>query len=341
MAKKKKESEFDSLDGVFRLSSLLEKDKSRDPKSFFSTGSYCLNRLLTGSHECGIPRDRFVEIYGPEGVGKTTFCIHAAADATKRKEHVYWFDFERALDVFYVLALGVDPDYFHLVKPICTEDAFDKAKEILELQNPGLFVFDSAAAMIPMAEVDGDMNKEDMGLRAKKIKRGILKILAPANDLKVGCIIINQFMSNIGGYGKTEKTVGGNAVRQFCSTRLEIRSNRSQKIEGKVQSFDLEAEKEAETGKRILCRTEKNRLNPPYMSCEVDLVYGHGIDKKSDYVRFLDSVGIIDLSWTGKKTIKKIIYDGNNYTKKTFFRKLTEDKEFKKEIKKLIKEKTK
>ena len=321
------------------------------PERYLSSGSYELNRILSGHHKFGMLRGRLMEVYGPEGSGKTTLTLHFAAEATRRKINTFFIDAEHAIDEYYAKSIGVDMKYFKIFQPETIEDSFEISWELLNKFDYKLGIYDSIAAMRPAAELQGTMNDDQMALHARKMNKAIVKASKEYSRNKAWGILINQTRTKIGVFfGDPEFQPGGKAVKFYTSYRLDIRNPRGDKVEETIKKntlSDLIDEQEikkakknkerVETGTVTNVRTVKNKLAPPKKKIKLKIIYGKGIDKLDDLIKFLEYITIIEMG-EGKNK-KKVIYNDEMYTADRFG-KMLKEKDFKKEIKKKIKQLT-
>jgi len=275
---------------VFKLSD-TEVDKY-NVENFFNTGSMNLNEIISGDHKCGIPKGRVIEIYGPEGVGKSTLALHISAEANKKGYEVAYQDTEHGLDINYALEIGVKPDLFYLAQPDVGEDAFELAHDFIR-KGIKLIIFDSVVSIVPRAEIEGSMDDKHMGAHARLMGQGLRKLIPALGKNKTTAIFINQVRMNIGNYGNPEVTPGGKALKFYSFIRLEIRAPRSGKIVGKG-TLDF-IDKNMETGTEVKITTKKNKQFIPQRNCVLNIIYGKGIDKEDDLVRFLESRKILKI----------------------------------------------
>lgn len=255
-----------------------------------STGSLTLDRALgTG----GYPRGRLVEIFGPESSGKTTLTLHAIAEVQARGGTAAFIDAEHAFDTRYAQALGVDLKRLLVAQPDCGEQGLDIAGSLVESGAIDLVVVDSVAALVPKAEIDGEMGDQHIGLHARLMSRGVRKITADASRTKTTVIFINQLRQKIGViFGSSETTTGGNALRFFASVRLDVRRI------GKVTAGD------DSVGNRTRVKVVKNKLAPPFQEAEFDIRWGQGIDRVGELI----DLGL-EAGWV-KKSGSHLAFDG-------------------------------
>lgn len=230
----------------------------------------------------GYPKGRIVEIYGPESSGKTTLALHAIAESQKKGGQAAFVDAEHSIDPVYARNLGVDIDELILSQP----DSGEQALEIVELlANSGgvdIIVVDSVAALVPQAELDGVMSDNSVGLQARLMSKAMRKLAGILNSNSCTVIFINQLREKVGViYGNPETTTGGRALKFYASVRIDIRR--------------AEAIKEGSTiiGNTVNVKVVKNKVAPPFKSCQVDIIYGKGIDKDAELLDMGVELGIL------------------------------------------------
>lgn len=247
-----------------------------------STGSLTLDRALgTG----GYARGRIIEIFGPESSGKTTLSLHAISEVQARGGTAAFIDAEHAFDTKYAQALGVDLSRLLVSQPDCGEQGLDIAGKLVESGAVDLVVIDSVAALVPQAEINGEMGDQHMGLHARLMGRGVRKLTGDASRTKTSVIFINQLRMKIGVvFGNPETTTGGHALRFFASTRLDVRRVGKVTIGEKV------------IGNRTRVKVVKNKLASPFQEAEFDIRWGEGIDRYGELVDFGLETGVITKS---------------------------------------------
>ena len=235
-----------------------------------STGSISLNTALGIG---GLPKGRIVEIYGPESSGKTTLTLHCIAEAQKNKGTAAFIDVEHALDPKYAKNLGVDTNNLSISQPDDGEQALEIAEALIRSGELDILVIDSVAALVPKAELDGEMGDSHMGLHARLMSQAMRKLTGVVSKSKTCVVFINQIRHKIGiMFGSPETTTGGNALKFYASLRLEIRR--------KAQLKDGERV----IGNRTMVKVAKNKLAPPFTKVEFDIIYGFGISYEGDLI---------------------------------------------------------
>ncbi len=263
----------------------------RPPVEVIPTGSIALDVALGIG---GLPRGRIIEIYGPESSGKTTLTLHAIANAQRAGGIAAFIDAEHALDPEYAQKLGVDIDALLVSQPDTGEQALEIADMLIRSGSVDLVVIDSVAALVPKAEIEGEMGDSHVGLQARLMSQALRKITGGLNQTKTTAIFINQLREKIGVFfGSPETTAGGKALKFYASVRLDIR---------RIQTLKDGAEA---VGNRTKVKVVKNKMAPPFKQAEFDILYGVGISREGSLIDFGVEHGLI------KKSGAWYTYDGD------------------------------
>jgi recombination protein RecA len=282
-----------------------------------STTSLALDKALGIG---GLPRGRVTEIYGPEASGKTTLALHAVAEAQKHDGIAAFIDAEHALDTVYAKKLGVNCDDLLVAQPDTGEQALEIADMLVRSGAIDVLVIDSVAALVPRAEIEGEMGDSHMGLQARLMSQALRKLTGTISKTMTSVIFINQIRMKIGVmFGNPETTTGGNALKFYSSVRLDIRRIGSIKEGQEV------------VGNRTRVRVVKNKMAPPFTEAEFDIMYGEGISKSGDLVDVGSEAGIIEKSGSwysydgerigqGRENVKKFLKENPDLYEKIYLK---------------------
>jgi recombination protein RecA len=287
-----------------------------------STGSLALDIALGVG---GVPRGRILEIYGPESSGKTTLALHIAAEAQSEDGMVAFIDAEHALDVGYARNLGVDVDSLLVSQPDTGEQALDIAEILVRSGAIDVLIVDSVAALVPKAEIEGEMGDHHVGLQARLMSQAMRKLTAAISKSMTCVIFINQIRMKIGVmFGNPETTTGGNALKFYATQRLDIRRI------GAIKEGDQVV------GNRTRVKVVKNKIAPPFKDAEFDIIYGEGISKEGDILDLGASLGVIEKSGAWYSFGDERIGQGRQNVKRF----LAENTDIRDKIADIIREKT-
>ena len=263
----------------------------------------------------GIPRGRIIEVYGPESSGKTTLTLHMIAEAQKLGGEAAFIDAEHALDPVYAKHLGVDIDNLIVSQPDTGEQALEIAEALVRSGALDIIVVDSVAALVPKAEIDGDMGDSHIGLQARLMSQALRKLAGAINKTKTVIVFINQLREKVGiMFGNPETTPGGRALKFYASVRMDIRKVENLKQDGEV------------VGNRARVKVVKNKVAPPFREAEFDIMYGKGISKEGNIVDLAVNLDIIEKSGSwfsyndsrigqGRENVKKFLIENPDIMK--------------------------
>ena len=271
----------------------------------------------------GLPRGRIIEIFGPESSGKTTLALHVVAEAQKEGGEAAFIDAEHALDPVYAKKLGVDIDNLIVSQPDTGEQALEITESLVRSGALDVIVVDSVAALVPKAEIDGDMGDSHMGLQARLMSQALRKLSGIINKTNTVAIFINQLREKVGVmFGNPEVTPGGRALKFYSSIRLEIRRSEQLKSGSDV------------IGNKTSIKVVKNKMAPPFKTCSVDIMYGEGISVEGELVDLASEAAIVEKSGAWYSYNGEKIGQGKENVKEL----LKKDKKLKDEIMKKVRE---
>ena len=301
------EQVLNDIEKQFGKGSIMKLGDNRHMKvDVVSTGFLSLDIALGVG---GYPKGRIIEIYGPESSGKTTFALHAIAEHQKLGGRAAFIDAEHALDPVYAERLGVNIDDLLLSQPDTGEQALEICDALVRSEAISIIVIDSVAALVPQAEIDGEMGDSHVGLQARLMSQALRKLNGTISKTNTTVIFINQLREKVGVmFGNPETTTGGRALKFYSSVRLEIRRSEQLKMGDGV------------VGNKTSVKVVKNKVAPPFKSCVVDIMYGEGVSREGEVIDLASEAGVLDKTgaWysyqgeklgQGKENVKLLLKD--------------------------------
>ena len=280
-----------------------------------SSGSIALDVALGVG---GYPKGRIIEIFGPESSGKTTIALHAIAEVQKLGGRAAFIDAEHALDPIYAKNLGVDIDNLLLSQPDTGEQALEICEALVRSEAISIIVIDSVAALVPQAEIEGEMGDSHVGLQARLMSQALRKLSGSINKTNTICIFINQLREKVGVmFGNPETTPGGRALKFYSSVRLDVRRAEQIKVGNEI------------LGNKTVIKVVKNKVAPPFRTAEVEIMYGEGVSREGELVDLASNVDIINKSgaWfsykgerigQGKENVKLVLKNNPEMCKEIY-----------------------
>lgn len=302
-AKNKLEETIREIEHMFGKGSIMRLGE-REPVDVdvIPSGSLLLDEALGVR---GYPKGRIIEIFGPESSGKTTLALHAIAECQKMGGKAAFIDAEHAIDPVYAANLGVDIDNLYLSQPDSGEQALEICQALAESRGIDLIIVDSVAALVPQAELDGEMTDNSVGLQARLMSKAMRKLAGVLNKNECAVIFINQLREKVGVlYGNPETTTGGRALKFYASIRIDIRRSEALK-----QGNDI-------YGNTCKIKIVKNKVAPPFKQCEIDIIYGKGVSREGEVLDLACELGFIKRSGAWYEYNGEKIAQGRDAAKK-------------------------